>query len=94
MLNLFCYIYRYTSVKIKPELQKNILKFGSGSNYKYEGMVTHSFSIFYVITKFILPSMNDLKPSPINCNGECRYSDNLDDNDKEIKHKRFAYQLY
>ena len=67
LLNLLCYIYRYTSIKIKPELKKNILKFGYGINYKYEGMVVHSFNRFYVITKFILPTFDDLKPSPINC---------------------------
>ena len=36
---------------MKPELQKNILKFGYGINYKYEGMLVHSFNRFYVITK-------------------------------------------
>ena len=78
--------YGYTSIEIKLELQKNILKFGYGINYIYEGMVAHSFGRFYVVTKFILPTMDDLKPSPINYNGECRYLANLDDNDnKEIK---------
>ena len=27
-----------TSIEIRPELQKNILNFGYGINYKYEGM--------------------------------------------------------
>ena len=86
LLNILCYIYRYTSTEIKPELQKNILKFGYGINYKYEGMVAHLFDRFYVITKFILPTMDDLKLSPINYDGECRYLENLDDNnDEEIK---------
>ena len=49
-------------------------------------MVAHSFDRFYVVTKFILPAMNDLKLSPINYDGECRYLVNLDDNkNKEIK---------
>ena len=47
-------------VKIKPELQKNILNFGYGINYKYEGMLVHSFDIFYVVTKFMLPVMGDI----------------------------------
>ena len=42
-------------IKIKPELQKNILNFGYGINYKYEGMLAHSFDRFYVVTKFMLP---------------------------------------
>ena len=48
-------------------------------------MVAHLFDRFYVVTKFILPTMDDLKLSPINYDGECRYLDNLDDNNKEIK---------
>ena len=46
-------------------------------------MVAHSFKRFYVVTKFILPTMDDLKLSPINYNGKCRYLENLDDNDNE-----------
>ena len=71
LLNLLCYIYNYTSIEIKPELQKNILKFGYGINYKYEGMLAHSFDRFYLVTKYILPMMDDLKLSPINSNKEC-----------------------
>ena len=52
--NLLCYIYRYTSIEIKPELQKNILKFGYGINYKYEGMDAHLFDRFCVVTKWII----------------------------------------
>ena len=52
---IICHRYRYASVEIKPELKKNILKFGYGINYKYEGMLAHSFDRFYVVTKFILP---------------------------------------
>ena len=55
---IFC-IYRYTSIEIKPELKKNILRFGYGVNYKYEGMLTHYFDRFYVVTKFILPTADD-----------------------------------
>ena len=58
----------------------------NGINYKYEGMITHSFNRFYVVTKFILPTMGDLKLSPINYDGECGYLENLaDDNNEEIK---------
>ena len=51
---IICCIFRYTSIEIKPELKKNILTFGYGINYKYEGMLAHSFDRFYVVTKFIL----------------------------------------
>ena len=47
--------------EIETELQNNILKFGYGINYKYVGMVSHSFDRFYVVTKFELPKVQDLK---------------------------------
>ena len=61
------------SIKFNPELQKNILKFGYGINYKYEGMLAHSFDRFYIITKFMLPSMGDIKFSNLNFDHSCAY---------------------
>ena len=61
------------SIKFNPELQKNILKFGCGINYKYEAMLAHSFDRFYIITKFMLPSMGDIKFSNLNFDHSCTY---------------------
>ena len=55
-----CCICRYASVEIMPELKRNILNFGYGINFNYEGMLVHLFDRFYVITKFILPTVSDL----------------------------------
>ena len=86
LIILLCFIYKYTSVEIKPELQRKILKFVYGINYNYEGMLAHSFDRFYVVTKFILPMMDDLKLSSINFDKDCKYINDLDDNDdKPIK---------
>ena len=74
-----CCIYRYTSVEIKPELKKNILKFGYGINYKYEEMLVHSNG-FYVITKFILPTVKDLTFSTLNFDDKFEYYKKLKDN--------------
>ena len=71
-----CYFYQYTSTKIKLELKKNILNFGYGINYKYEGMLAHSFDRFYVVMKFILPSIGDLNFSKLNYDNTCAYLDN------------------
>ena len=58
--------------EIETEIQNNILKFGYGINYKYVGMVSHSFDRFYVVTKFELPKLQDLKfdsiPNDKGCN--------------------------
>ena len=70
---LICLSSRYSFVEIKLELQKNILKFGYRINYKYDGMLEHSFDRFYVVTKFILPTLDDLKLSPIKYDKECTY---------------------
>ena len=70
-------------MEIKLELQKNILKFGYGINNKYEGMLAHSFDGFYVITKFILLSLDYLKLSPIRYNKECYYIQQIDDQDDD-----------
>ena len=60
-------------IKFNLELQRNILKFGYGINYKYEGMLAHSFNRFYIITKFMLPSMGDIKFSSLNFEHSCAY---------------------
>ena len=70
-------------MEIRPELQRNILKFGYGINYKYDGMLAHSFDRHYVVTKFILPTLDDLKLSPIKYDKECKYIQNLDNQDNE-----------
>ena len=81
LIILSCFSCRYSSVKIKPELQKNVLKFGYGINYKYEGMLANSFDRFYIVTKFSWPMLDDLKLSPIKYDKECYYILNLDDQD-------------
>ena len=73
LVTLVCLSSRSSSVEIRPELQQNILKFGYGINNKYEGMLAHSFDRFYVVTKFILPTLNDLKLSPIKYDKDCTY---------------------
>ena len=61
------------SIKFNPELKRNILKFGYGINYKYEGTLTHSFNRFYIVTKFILLSVKDIKFSNLNFDESCTY---------------------
>ena len=56
-----------------PELKRNIFNFGYGINFKYEVILSHSYDRFYVVTKFILPTGNDLKFLPIDFNSEHSY---------------------
>ena len=46
-------------------------------------MIAHFFNRFSVVTKFILLKMDDLKPSSTDYYGECRYLENLDDDNNE-----------
>ena len=70
---IFYYIYRYISIEIKPEIKKNVSKFSYRINYKYEGMLMHSFDRFYVVTKFILPSIQDFNLSKLDYDNACAH---------------------
>ena len=74
---LFSVVYNIfllsTCIEIKCELQENILNLGYGINYKYEGMLAHSFDRFYVVTKFMLPMMRELTVSKLNYDYTCMY---------------------
>ena len=70
-----CCICQNTSVDIMPELKRNILNFGYGINFKYEGMLSHSFDRFYVVTKFVLPTNKNLKFSLIEFDSNISYLD-------------------
>ena len=64
----FCFItcvYDSSVIDIMPRLKRNILNFGYGVNFKYKGMLSHSFDRFYVVTKFELPKVEDLKLTTI-----------------------------
>ena len=60
-----CWYYAWT--------QKKYLNFGYGINFKYEEMFSHSFDRFYLITKFILPTIEDIKFLPITFDLHCNY---------------------
>ena len=84
---IICCIYRYTCIEVKPELKKNILKFGYMINYKYEGMLAHSFDRFYVITKFILPTSSDMNLLKFNFKEGCEYLRRRDSGHNNRKEK-------
>ena len=48
-------------------------------------MLMHSFDRFYVVTKFILPSIGDLKFSKLNYDNTCTYMDNKDAQSTETR---------
>ena len=56
---LFC-VCKDLAIDMMLELKGNILNFGYGENFKYEGMLSYSFDRFYVVTKFEIPKLEDL----------------------------------
>ena len=49
------------AIDVMPELKKNVLNFGYGVNFKYEGMLTHLFDRFYVVAKYEIPKVEHLQ---------------------------------
>ena len=72
----FCFfncVYECSVVDIMPEVKRNILNFGYGVNFKYEGMLSHSFDRFYVVVKFELPKEEDLRLTTVDFDSWCSY---------------------
>ena len=82
---LFTCVYDSSTVDIMSELKRNILNFGYVVNFKYEGMLSHSFDRFYVVTKFKLPRVEDLKVTTIEFDSHCSY---LNENKNMSKRSR------
>ena len=60
LLLLIVLVCATSTESIMPELKHNVLRFGYGVNFKYEGMLSHSFDRFYVVTKIEIPKVLDL----------------------------------
>ena len=54
-------MHEVLTVDVMPELKKNALNFRYGANFKYEGMLTHSFDRFYVVAKYEIPKVEHLQ---------------------------------
>ena len=50
LLILITLVCGTSTVSIMPELKHNVLRFGYRVNFRYEGMLAHSFDRFYVVT--------------------------------------------
>ena len=71
---LFLFVCDSSAVDIIPKLKRNILNFGYGVNFEYEGMLSHSFDRFYNVTKFELPKTQDLGFAMFKFDFECSYA--------------------
>ena len=78
----FICVYDGSAADIMPELKRNILNFGYGVNFKYEGMLSHSFDQFSVVAKFELLKVEDLRLTTIDFDTKYSY---LDGNDSYLR---------
>ena len=61
------------TIDLMPELKKNVLNFRYGANFKYEGMLTHSFDRFYVVTKYEKARVEQLQFTTFDFNLTCNH---------------------
>ena len=55
-LGLLLFVYDSSAVDVMPELKRNILNFGYGVNFKYEGMLSHlSLTLNAVMLTILVP---------------------------------------
>ena len=67
-----------SAVSIMPELKHNILRFGYGVNFRYEGMLSHSFDRFYVVMKIEIPKVSDLNLTLFQFDYNCSHVVNIE----------------
>ena len=84
-LCLLLFVYDSSTVDIMPELKRNILNFGYGVNFKYDGMLSHSFDRFYIVTKFELPKTKDLRLATFKFDFTCSYANHTNSNTNYAK---------
>ena len=74
------------------------MNFGYGINYKYEGILAHSFDRFYVVTKFMLPTIGNLKFSKLDFDftgayTEKEYAPNMDSRKYMLELKAYCNKI-
>ena len=69
-------MYNNLDIDTKPELKKNVLNFRYRVNFKYEHLLLHCFDRFYVVIKFEMPKMKDLKLVTFSFHLTCKHLNN------------------
>ena len=77
ILIILC-VYGTSAVSIMPELKHNILRFGYGVNFRYGGMLLHSFDRFHIVTKIEIPKVLDLNLTLFQFDYNCSHVVNIE----------------
>ena len=78
LILIILYVCGTSAVSIMPELKHKILRFGYGVNFRYEGMLLHSFDRFYVVTKIEIPKVLDLNLTLFQFDYNCSHVVNIE----------------
>ena len=65
-----------------PELKQNVLRFGYGVNFRYEGMLAHLFDRFYVVTRIEIPKVLDLNLTVFQFDCNCSHVTHIEKDTK------------
>ena len=76
-----------------PKLKRYILNFGYGVNFKYEGMLSHFFERFYIVTKFELSKTKDLRLATFKFDFECSYANHTSSNTNYAKLLKYCMKI-
>ena len=90
---LLLIVYDSFAVDIMAKLKRNILNFGYGANFKYEGMLSHSFDPIYIVTKFELPKTKDLRLATFKFDFECSYANHTSTNTNYAKLLKYCMKI-
>ena len=71
-------VYSTSAVSIMSELKHNVLRFGYEVNFRYEGILSHSFDRFYVVTKIEIPKVSGLNLTLFQFNYNCSHVVNIE----------------
>ena len=78
LLFLIALVCGTSAVSIMPELKHNVLSFGYGVNFRYEGILSHSFDRFYVVTRIEIPKVSDLNLTLFQFDYSCSHVANIE----------------
>ena len=78
LLFLITLVCGTSTVSIMPELKHNVLRFGYRVNFRYVGMLAHSFNRFYVVTRIEIPKVSDVNLTLLQFDYNCSHVTNIE----------------
>ena len=78
LLILITLVCGASTVSIMPKLKHNVLRFGYGVNFRYGGMLSHSFDRFYMVMKIEIRKVSDLNLTLFQFDYNCSHVVNIE----------------